>query len=127
MKPLLADALLAVHALFIAFVVLGQVLILAGVARRWAWIRNPRFRLAHLLAIGFVAAEAWWGMDCPLTVWENRLRRAAGGAAYDESFLAHWLHRICFFDLPPLFFTVAYTVFAAVVALTWFLAPPRRR
>jgi hypothetical protein len=123
---LLADAVLLVHALFVGFVVFGQLLILAGLALGWAWVRNVRFRVAHLLAIGIVVLQAWVGVLCPLTLLENALRLRAGEPAYAESFMAHWLHRLIFFDAPPWVFTVAYTVFAGLVAATWYWGRPVR-
>jgi len=48
---LLADAVLALHAAFVAFVVLGLVAILVGGALGWRWVRGPRFRALHLAAI----------------------------------------------------------------------------
>jgi len=122
-----ADLILLVHAAFVAFVVFGQVLIVLGVPGKWRWVRNFRFRLAHLLAIGFVVLEAWWGVDCPLTVWEHELRVRAGGDGYAGSFVEHWVQRIIFFEAPGWVFVLVYTVFAGAVVLTWFLAPPRRR
>ena len=126
MTHLLADTILIVHFAFIAFVVVGLWLILLGIVRRWVWIGSFWFRLAHLLAIGLGVAEAWGGIACPLTVWENTLRVSAGSRGYAESFVQHWLHAVIFYDFPPLVFTLAYTVFGALVVLTWVVAPPRR-
>lgn len=117
MHRFLADTILILHALFIAFVIVGFVLIAIGMFRRWNWIRNLWFRLSHLLAIGFVVAESWWGGICPLTEWESRLRVAAGGVGYSESFIEHWLHKIVFYDLPPWVFTLAYTLFGMLVLI----------
>ena len=125
MYSFLADSILILHALFIAFVILGFVLILVGMFRRWNWIRNAWFRLIHLLAIGFVVAESWLGSLCPLTEWESRLREAAGGVGYSESFIEYWLSKIVFYDLPPWAFTVAYTVFGILVLIAWIRVPPR--
>ena len=80
MYPFLADSILVIHALFVAFVILGFALIVIGMFRRWGWIKNLWFRLLHLLAIGIVVAEAWFGGICPLTDLENRKREAGGGA-----------------------------------------------
>lgn len=124
MHLFLADLILAAHALFVAFVVLGLVAILVGKYRRWGWVRNLWFRLAHLLAIGIVMAESWFGLVCPLTEWENRSREAAGGAAYSSSFIQHWLHEILFYDFAPWVFTVAYTAFGILVLVAWLLVPP---
>ena len=111
----LADGILVVHALFVAFVVFGQALILAGLGFGWRWVRNLPFRLAHLAAIGIVVLQAWLGVLCPLTILENALRRRAGEVAYMGSFIEHWLHRIIFYDAEPWVFTVVYTAFAAAV------------
>ena len=49
-----ADLVLAVHTSFVIFVILGLVLILVGGVRSWRWVKNPWFRMGHLLAIGVV-------------------------------------------------------------------------
>lgn len=122
MNALAADVILVVHFAFVAFVVGGLAIIWAGAALGWPWVRNLGFRLSHLAAIAFVAGEALFGMMCPLTVWEDALR----GRTMEESFVARWLHRVMFYSLPEWVFTLAYVAFAAVVALTYWLVPPRR-
>lgn len=122
---LLADMVLVAHALLIAFIVAGLVLIALGAARQWMWIRNRWFRFVHLAAITVVVLQSWAGQVCPLTEWESRLREAAGGVGYTQSFIADWLHEILFYELPPAFFTALYTGFAILVLLVWFLVPPR--
>ena len=122
---LVADIVLVMHALFIAFVILALVLTLIGALRSWAWIRNLWFRLIHLMSIGLVVAESWFGGICPLTEWESRLREAAGGVGYMQSFVAHWLHEIIFYDIAPGVFTALYTGFGILVILAWLLVPPR--
>ena len=122
-----ADGLLIIHALFIIFVVLGLVVILAGVVRHWTWIRNPWFRGLHLISIAVVVLQAWFGRACPLTVWEAQLRRLAGQSFYEGSFVQYWLHRLIFYEAPGWVFVLVYTVFGAAVLATYLLAPPRRR
>jgi hypothetical protein len=123
---ILADLTLIVHAAFVAFVIVGLLLIWVGRLRRWAFVKNLWFRLAHLAAIGVVAAEALAGFICPLTTWEDRLRLLAGGEErYQGSFIQHWLHHIMFFDLDERIFTVAYVVFFLAVALSLWFVPPR--
>lgn len=126
MSLLPADFILVTHALFVAFVILGLIAVPVGKYFCWRWIRNLRFRLIHLAAIGFVIGESWLGMICPLTEWENRAREAAGGEAYSGSFIQHWLHEILFYDFAPWVFTVAYTVFGILVLAAWVLVPPER-
>lgn len=123
MQILLADLILLVHFAFVLFVVGGLPAIWIGAAMRWRWVRNRRFRIAHLAAIVFVAGEALAGVWCPLTLWEDTLRGSGG----DKSFVARWLHRILFYDFPDWVFTVTYIAFAAAVAATFWLVPPERQ
>lgn len=123
----LADLTLIVHAAFVVFVIVGLLLIWIGRFRRWAFVRNVWFRLAHLAAIGVVAAESLAGCVCPLTTWEDKLRLLAGGKErYQGSFIQHWLHRVMFFDLNEKVFTVVYAVFFLAVALSLWFVPPRK-
>jgi hypothetical protein len=122
-----ADALLVVHVLVVVFVVGGQALILLGGWRGWAWIRSPAFRLTHLVTIAVVVLQAWLGRLCPLTMWEQDLRRAAGQAVHEQSFVEFWLARVLYLDLPWWVFVVAYTAFGALVVWSWWRFPPRRR
>ena len=133
MKPLeriylvLADAILILHFSFVAFVLVGFFLVWIGWWRRWPWVRNFWFRMAHLAAIGFVAAESTLGIVCPLTKWEDRLRMLAGGEQhYVGSFVQHWLHRFMFFDVEERVFTIVYVIFFLVVVLSFCVVSPRR-
>ncbi len=112
---LLADALLALHAGVVVFVVGLLPLVLVGRARGWRWVRHRGLRLAHLGLMGFIAAQTWLGQLCPLTVWEQDLRRLACQSAYGESFIEHWLSRLLYWDLPWWVFVAAYTGFAWLV------------
>src|SRR6185436_7097986 len=111
------------HFAFVAFVVGGLVAIWLGAALRWRWVRSFWFRILHLVAICFVAAEALLGVMCPLTVWEDALR----GRRSDLGFVARWIRNAMFYDLPPWVFTVAYVIFALLFALSWWLVPPMSR
>jgi hypothetical protein len=116
---ILADAVLVLHALFVAFVVVGFGLILAGLRLGWRWVRRPLFRVLHLGAIGIVVVQAWCGIDCPLTRLESTLRLRAGQSGYAESFIQDWLYRILFYQASPWVFTLVYTLFGCAVLLTW--------
>ncbi|MES2191108.1 MAG: DUF2784 domain-containing protein [Pseudomonadota bacterium] len=122
----LADLVLLVHASIVAFVVLGQVLFVMGGFKDWAWVRRMWIRLAHLGLMACVLVQSWMGMTCPLTIWEQTLRRQAGQSAYAESFIGHWLSQLIFFNAPPWVFVVAYSLFGALVVLTWWWIPPRQ-
>ena len=122
----LADATVTLHASFVFFVVGGQLLILLGWLSNWHWTRNLIFRVAHLSAILFVILEAWLGVNCPLTILENRLREMAGQAGYELSFIGYWLNRILFYSAPEWVFTSIYSGFGLLVVLTFIVYPPRR-
>ena len=77
----LADLVVGMHALFVAFVVLGGLL-----ALRWPWIAA-----AHLPAAVWGALIELRGWVCPLTPLEKSLRAAAGDAGYQGGFIEHYL------------------------------------
>ena len=125
---LAADGVLIFHTAFIAFVVVGLVLIWIGYFRSWRWTRSLTFRIAHLLAIAYVVLQSWCSMSCPLTDLENRLRLRGGEDPYGPTgFIAYWLHRLIFFDAPPWLFTLVYTLFGLLVVGTLIFAPPKLR
>ena len=118
----LADLVLLAHFAFVLFVVGGLALIWLGAAAKWNWVRNRRFRIAHLAAIVVVAGEALAGVWCPLTLWEAQLR----GAQAEKSFVAQWIHRVLFYEFPEWVFTAAYVLFALVVVASWRFVRPAR-
>ena len=122
---LAADGILVLHTLFVAFVVLGQLLVFIGYARHWFWVRNPWFRIGHLAAIAVVVLQSWLGAACRLTIWEMALRSRAGTTVYSGDFIAHWLQSILYYAFAPRVFLVCYTVFGILVAASWWLMPPR--
>jgi hypothetical protein len=121
-----ADVIGVIHALLVLFVVGGQALILAGWAARWIWTRGRAFRFAHLAAIVFIVAQQWLGRLCPLTIWENELRRKAGAQGYEGGFIEYWLEALIYYSAPAWVFTLAYTTFGVLVAVSFVLYPPRR-
>jgi polyferredoxin len=122
-----ADLVVMFHFSYIAFVVFGQLAILIGLARGWRWVRNPRFRIAHLVAIAIVAGQALLGIVCPLTTLEKYLRAQAGQESYPGAFIGYWAHRLTFYEAPNRVFTLAYALFGLAVLVTFALAPPRWR
>ncbi len=123
----LADTIVAIHTAFVGFVVIGQVLILVGLARHWAWVRHFGFRLVHLAAISVVAVEAVFGFVCPLTTWERQLRADAGQFAHEGSFVGRLCDTVLFYELPDWIFRIGHVSFGVLVLATFLLAPPRRR
>ena len=83
---ILADAVLALHFAFIAFALLGGLLV-------WRW---PRLAWLHLPAAAWAAGIAFLGGICPLTPLENRLRAAGGEGGYAGSFIEHHLEALIY-------------------------------
>jgi hypothetical protein len=78
---LLADAVLLAHAAFVAFVVLGGLLVL-----RW-----PRLAWVHLPVVAWGAGIEFTGGICPLTPLENHLRALAHEQGYAGGFVEHYV------------------------------------
>lgn len=78
---LLADFVSLAHLAFVLFVVLG------GIAVWWA----PRLAWLHLPAVAWGALIEFMGWICPLTPWEQSLRRLAGDKGYTGGFVEHYL------------------------------------
>src|SRR5688572_13190915 len=125
---LLADLVLLVHFAFVAFVALGFLVIWVGYFCRWPFVRDLRFRVAHLVAMGVVLAESLTGFICPLTTWENQLRKHAGEAAgYSGSFIQHCVGRLLFHDWSEQTFTFIYAGLFILVGITFWVVRPQRR
>jgi hypothetical protein len=124
---LLADSVLATHFAVVLFVISGLAAIIAGNRFGWRFVNGWWLRLAHVVAIGIVVAQAWLGVTCPLTTLESWLRVQAGGAAYETSFIEHWLTAMLFYDAPAWVFTATYTLFGLAVVAAWWRFPPGRQ
>ncbi len=124
---LAADAVGVSHALVVLFVVGVQLAVLAGWVSGWRWTRNVVLRRTHLGAIAFITVIDGIGFLCPLTTWEYELRQRAGEGAYAGGFIQHWLERLLYYSWPGWVFTMVYLGFAAVVVVTYFYYPPRKR
>ena len=122
---LLADVVLCLHFCVVAFVVGGLVLVVIGNLCSWRWVNAFWFRLAHLAAIAFVAAETWLGIACPLTSLEMWLRANARATTYSRSFIEHWLQRALYYEAPAWVFALGYSFFGLLVVATWWYFPPK--
>lgn len=121
-----ADLVVAIHVAYVAYVIVGQLLIILAAPFRWQWARNPWFRFTHLLAIFIVALEAVQGWPCPLTVWEAQLREMAG-QTFDgsESFMGQLLHDLLFVDVPQPVLNTGYVATLILVVQALVMYPPR--
>jgi hypothetical protein len=113
------------HAVFVGFIVFGLLLTITGKLLNWNWVRNPWFRLVHLVGTAIVVLQAWTGRICSLTAWEMALRERAGDVVYTGSFIAHWLAKILYYHAPWWVFLVCYTVFGSLVLLSWIWIRPK--
>lgn len=78
--------MVAVHMVFVAFLIAGGFL-------AWWW---PAVAIVHVFALVVSAAIYLGGYDCPLTNLEKHLRTRAGETVYPEGFIAHYLVRPVF-------------------------------
>ena len=119
-----ADIVLFSHLLFVTFVISGLLLIFVGSVFSWSWVRNTVFRILHLLSIGIVVIQSWFGVVCPLTILENWLREKGGEVVYEGTFISHWMQTLLYYDAPSWVFAIIYTGFGALVLASWYFVRP---
>ena len=99
---LAANCIALVHLAFLTFVVFG---VLLGRRHRW-------WRIAHLAAMAYGVLIETFYWYCPLTYLEQYLRELADEASYTEPFIAHYLNKIIYVDIPQ-----GGLILAAIVVL----------
>jgi len=82
----LADLVLALHLVFVLFVVLGGLLVV-----RW-----PRAAWLHIPAAIWGVLIEYTGWICPLTPLENSLRTQGGAAGYNGGFIEHYIQPLLY-------------------------------
>jgi uncharacterized protein DUF2784 len=82
----LANLVLMLHAVFVAFVVFGALLVAKW--RKLIWI--------HLIAVAWGVLIEFAGIICPLTPLEVRLRRLGGDAGYEGDFIEHYVTQLLY-------------------------------
>jgi hypothetical protein len=122
-----ADVIVAIHVVYVGFVVGGELAVLGGLAFRQRWARNPWFRCIHLAAVLVVAFELLWGIECPFTTWEYKLRALAGQEPSGESFIGRCMHRLIFHPVDEWTITLIDAGVGLLVILTFAAFPPRFR
>jgi len=81
MDVALADAVLGLHLAYLAYLPLGGFL-------AWRWRRTIWLHVAAVL-VGLASVTIHF--DCPLTTWEQSLRRRGGQHVYTDGFVDHYL------------------------------------
>lgn len=115
-----ADAVLILHLGFIVFVLLGGLLV--------AWKRGVL--LLHVPAVAWGIFVELSGRLCPLTHWENQLRRLAGGAGYETSFVEQYLLPLIYpawLSVPVQYLLAAVVVLANLLIYGWLISRWRRK
>ena len=85
---LLADLVLVLHFIFVAFALFGGLLVL----------RRPAVAWLHLPAMAWGVAVQWADWICPLTPLENHFRTRGGEAGYDGGFIEHFVLKLLYPD-----------------------------
>ena len=115
-----ANFVLIIHFCIVFFVVFGLLALPIGYLNNYNWTRNTKLRVAHILLIGFITLESILGMTCPLTIIENNLRQIE----HQQSFVAYWISRVVYWDLPPYFFLILYSSCFGLSLVFWRVHPP---
>jgi hypothetical protein len=93
----IAILILAVHLTWLALVIIGAI-----------WTRGrPFWSAVHISALLWGIAVEAGPWPCPLTLAEQYFENQAGFAAYQGSFLLHYLDAIVYPNLPAWLITVA--------------------
>lgn len=77
----LADLVVVVHLAYLVFLPAGAVLV--------TW--RPRLAPLHLGALAVAVTSVTVGFDCPITTWEQALRRRGGQDPSPGGFVDHYL------------------------------------
>jgi len=112
-----ADALLALHFLWIIFLILGLPLGLH--------FRLRRVRLLHAAGLVFALALQLGRMPCPLTIWEEKLRRLLQeDFSYRGSFIITYLEKLVYPGWISLNTVAVLTGLLAILTLVSFILSP---
>lgn len=117
---LAADAVLVAHLASIIFVLLGGLLV--AWQRRLLWFHTP--------AVAWGIFVELTGRLCPLTHWENYLRRLAGDAGYEASFVEQYLLSLIYpswLSVPVQYVLAAIVVLVNLLIYGWLIWRWRRR
>ena len=113
----LADVVVVFHLAFVLFVLFGGFMV-------WRW---PRVAWLHLPAVVWGVGIEWVGTVCPLTPWENWLRRQSGAAVYQGDFVERYVLPVLYPAELTRTVQVALGAFALVLNIAVYVWLWRRR
>jgi hypothetical protein len=87
-------------------------------------IRWPRLTLPHVTAVAVGLVSITIHFDCPLTTWEQSLRRRGGQRPYTNGFVDHYLTGLVY---PHGYAWTVQALFAACVVASYAIIYARRR
>ncbi|WP_433216504.1 DUF2784 domain-containing protein [Dactylosporangium sp. CS-047395] len=114
MYAALATTFLALHFVFIAYVVVGGFLV-------WRW---PRAFWPHLAAAAWGLAVVTIPLTCPLTVAEHWARRRAGQAVGERGFIDSYIENVIY---PERYTHLAQVLVGVVVVFSYAVALAKLR
>ncbi len=124
MNRIWADAIMAAHFLWVAFMIGGFAVQM--IALKSLRVRNwTALRVLHAGGIVYVAVLIVIDVPCPLTIWEARLR-AGVATTQPPSFLIQWIERLIYPDVDPLFVYAPTILLAAISLIAIVICPPER-
>lgn len=137
MTKILADFIVVVHFLWILFMLWGFVLTFCAVlgvyvfrSSRMIWRRffdRWILRTLHLIGIAFVGTLTLLDKYCPLTIMENLFRRRYDPATdYPGSFIVHYIEKLVYPNVDPVFIIVPTLFVAAFTIAVYMIRPPRK-
>jgi hypothetical protein len=119
----LAQLVLSLHLMVIAFNIAGLVAIPLGARLGWGWVRIRSWRVLHVASWVVVAVQAVAGRACFLTYWQDDL----AGAGRETPLVMRWVNGLIYWPLPMWAFTAMYlALFGYVLALWWRVRPSPR-
>ena len=123
---LMADTILVVHLTWIIFMLYGFALTVRAFWRPAFWDRWL-FRTTHLAGIVFVAGLEVLGRYCPLTIWENAMRREYNpDGVYPGYFILDTIERLIYPDVSPLVYLIPTYGIALFTAVMFMVKPPAK-
>lgn len=125
MQAALAQVILGLHVLVVAFNLFGLIAVPLGAWRKWGFVRIYWWRLVHLLLMAAVAVQALAGRACILTIWQAALEGDANAAAAPP-LVQGWIEDLLYWDFPLWVFAAGYAALLLYCFALWRLVPPER-